>query len=157
MKRRALNVWRTCLIEVTERFWKRTGYYPKRVLADQNYRTRENRKYCKDLGIRLSDLRLGRPGADAKVDKKQEYKAQMRLDNTERIEVERSFSLSKRCYGMGCIVIKLEETQLTSVALSVFMTNLFKIQKRVFCAFLYLFQFLQKWDKQRGWNLQFSA
>ena len=31
----------------------------------------------------------------AKVDKKQEYQ-----DNTDRIEVERIFSLSKRCYGM---------------------------------------------------------
>lgn len=142
----------TCLVEAAERFRKRTGYYPKRVLADQIYRTRENRKYCRERGIRLSGPRLGRPGADAKVDKKQEYQ-----DNTDRIEVERSFSLSKRCYGMGCIVTKLEETQFTSVALSVLVTNLFKIQKRIFCAFLYLFQFLHKWDKQRGWNLQFCA
>ena len=50
-------------------------------------------------------------------------------DNTDRIEVERTFSLSKRCYGMDCITTKLEETQLTSIALSVFVTNLFKIQE----------------------------
>ena len=71
-----------------------------------------------------------------KVDKKQEYQ-----DNTDRIEVERTFSLSKRCYGMSCITTKLEETQLTSIALSVFVTNLFRIQRRILCALLHLFRF----------------
>ena len=63
----------TCLIEAVERFQERTGYYPKRVLADQIYRTRGNRNYCKEHGIRLSGPKLGRPSANAKVDKKQEY------------------------------------------------------------------------------------
>lgn len=139
----------SCLIEAVERFKERTGYYPDRVLADQIYRTRENRNYCKDHGIRLSGPKLGRPGANAKVDKKQEYQ-----DNTDRIEVDRSFSLSKRCYGMGCITTKLEQTQLTSIALSVFVTNLFKIQKRILSALLYLFQIL---DRYKGSNLQISA
>ena len=102
------------------------GYYPNRVLADQIYRTRENRNYCKEHGIRLSGPKLGRPSANAKVDKKQEYQ-----DNTDRIEVERTFSLSKRCYGIDCITTKLEETQLTSIALSVFVTNLFQFLDRL--------------------------
>ena len=139
----------TCLIEAAERFRERTGYYPERILADQIYRTRENRNFCKDHGIRLSGPKLGRPCANAKVDKKQEYQ-----DNTDRIEVERSFSLSKRCYGMSCIVTKLEETQLTSIALSVFVTNLFKIQKRILCALLYLFRFR---DRYKPLELQISA
>lgn len=138
-----------CLIEAAERYRERTGYYPERILADQIYRTRENRNFCKEHGIRLSGPKLGRPGANVKVDKKVEYQ-----DNTDRIEVERSFSLSKRCYGMGCIVTKLEETQLTSVALSVFVTNLFKIQKRILYALLHLFQFT---DRCKSWNLQISA
>ncbi len=135
-----------CLIEAVERFKARTGHYPERVLADQIYRTRENRNYCKDHGIRISGPELGRPGVNTKTDKKQEYQ-----DNRERIEVERSFSLSKRCYGMGCIVTKLEETQLTSIALSVFVTNLFKIQKRILYALLYLFQYgngYKRWSTQ---------
>ena len=111
------------LQEAVERFKKRTGHYPERVLADQIYRTRDNRRYCKGHGIRLSGPRLGRPAAVASATtRKQEYQ-----DNTDRIEVERAFSLSKRCYGMGLIVTKLEETQLTTIALSVFVTNLFKI------------------------------
>ena len=52
----------TCLIEAVERFRERTGYYPERVLADQIYRTRENRNFCKEHGIRLSGPKLGRPG-----------------------------------------------------------------------------------------------
>lgn len=123
----------TCLQDVVERYKERTGCYPERVLADQIYRTRENRSYCRDRGIRLSGPKLGRPSETAKADKKQEYK-----DNTDRIGVERSFSLSKRCYGMGLIVTKLEETQLTSIALSVFVTNLFKIHKRILSVLYYL-------------------
>ena len=142
----------TCLIEAVKRFKERTGYYPERVLADQIYRTRENRNYCKEHGIRLSGPKLGRPSAAAKVDKKQEYQ-----DNTDRIEVERTFSLSKRCYGMSCITTKLEETQLTSIALSVFVTNLFRIQRRILCALLHLYRFWYNWGRCKSWKLQISA
>ena len=93
----------TVLKEAAERLRKRTGHYPERILADQIYRTRENRKYCKIHGIRLSGPKLGRPSLEKQSakEKKQEYQ-----DNTDRIEVERAFSLSKRCYGMGLIRTK---------------------------------------------------
>ncbi len=55
-----------CLQEAVERFRERTGHYPARVLADQIYRTRENRSYCKKHGIRLSGPKLGRPGKAVK-------------------------------------------------------------------------------------------
>lgn len=128
----------TCLIEAVERYKERTGYYPERVLADQIYRTRDNRNFCRDHKIRLSGPKLGRPSQNAKADKKQEYE-----DNTDRIEVERAFSLDKRCYGMGLITTKLEETQLTSIALSVFVSNLFKMQRQILFALLYMFP---KWN-----------
>ena len=127
------------LQEAAERFRQRTGYYPERILADQIYRIRENRTYCKERGIRLSGPKLVRPSAEtAKAERKQTYQ-----DNVDRIGVERAFSLSKRCYGMGLIVTKLEETQLTSIALSVFVTNLFKIQKRILSAFIWWYRLLQ--------------
>lgn len=63
-----------CLTEAVERFRERTDYYPERVLADQIYRTRENRNFCKTYGIRLFGPKLGRLSANAKVDKKQECK-----------------------------------------------------------------------------------
>ena len=127
----------TTLQKAVERFRERTGHYPERILADQIYRTRDNRRYCKEHWIRLSDPRLGRPTAVVSATtRKQEY-----LDNTDRIEVERAFSLSKRCYGMVLIMTKLEETQLTTIALSVFVTNLFKIQRRLHFALLRICQF----------------
>ena len=124
----------TTLQEAAERFRKRTGHYPERILADQIYRTRENRKSCRKHGIRLSGPRLGRPAIIVSTaDKKQGYQ-----DNTYRIEVERVFSLNNRCYGMGLIMTKLEETQLASSALFVFVMNFFEIQKRICLAFLRL-------------------
>lgn len=125
------------LEDAAERYRKRTGHYPMRILADQIYRTRDNRRFCKERGIRLSGPKLGRPSETAKQDKKKEYQ-----DNVDRIGVERAFSLCKRCYGMGLIVTKLEETQLTSIALSVFVMNLFKIQKRILSAILCVYRLL---------------
>lgn len=129
----------TVLVEAVERFRVRTGHYPEHLLADQIYRTRDNRKFCKFHGIRLSGPKFGRPSLtkQSSKEKKQEYQ-----DNTDRIEVERSFSLSKRCYGMDLIRIKLYDTTLTSIALSVFVTNLFKIQSRILFALIYLLELI---------------
>lgn len=126
-----------CLQEAVEAFHKRTGHYPERILADQIYRTRQNQAFCKEHGIRLSGPKLGRPNAETqKTDKKQEYQ-----DNTDRIEVERRFSLAKRCYGLGMIRTKLKETQLTSIALSVFVANLFRKMQRILFTLLFCFGF----------------
>ncbi len=123
------------LIDAIEAYRKREGHYPERVLADQIYRNRENRKFCKEHGIRISGPKLGRPNANEDpAQKKIEYQ-----DNTDRIEVERSFSLSKRCYGLGLIRTKLEETTLGAIGLSIFVTNLFKLLDRkvsLFFAFI---------------------
>jgi hypothetical protein len=121
----------TILQDSIERYKERTGHYPKRVLVDQIYRTRDNRSYCKLRSIRLSGPKLGRPSKDNEYDKKIEYQ-----DNVDRIEVERLFSLSKRCYNLGLIKTKLKETTMTSIALSIFVTNLFKILLRFFVCFV---------------------
>ncbi|NEN93134.1 MAG: transposase [Okeania sp. SIO3H1] len=39
-----------------EAFKNYTGHYPESVHADQIYRTRENRKFCTERGIRISGL-----------------------------------------------------------------------------------------------------
>jgi len=46
-----------------ENYFRRFGCYPVAVLADQIYRTRENRNYCKEKGIRLSGPPLGPVGS----------------------------------------------------------------------------------------------
>lgn len=121
------------LQEAVQRYYERTGHYPERLLVDQIYRTRENRAFCKGHGIRMSGSRLGRPSAkqQSRKEKKQEYE-----DHTDRIGIEREFSLEKRNYGLGLITTKLEVTQLSSIALSVFVANLFRMQRRILCALI---------------------
>ncbi len=111
----------TVFVDAMERYKERTGHYPKRVLVDQIYRTRDNRRFCKDNHITMSGPRLGRPAKD-KNSSREEYQ-----DNVDRIEVERFFSTGKRCNGAGLIMTKLEETTLSSIALSVLVTNLFAV------------------------------
>ena len=45
----SFDVYNECevLIYAIEKFFKRNGHYPKRVLADKIYRNRENLSYCK--------------------------------------------------------------------------------------------------------------
>lgn len=120
----------TIFVDAMNRYKERTGHYPKRVLVDQIYRTRDNRNFCKDHNITMSGPKLGRPSKDKKSTK-EEYQ-----DNTDRIEVERFFSTEKRCNGAGLIMTKLEETTLSSIAMSVLVTNLFAVDLTgIFCSF----------------------
>src|SRR5699024_1789426 len=52
------------LQESAERYKTRFGHYPEAILADQIYRNRENRQFCKAKGIRLSGPALGRPSKE---------------------------------------------------------------------------------------------
>ena len=101
-----------------ENYKQRTGHYPARVLVDQIYRNRGNLNFCKGLNIRLSGKKLGRP-KQQESDKKTEYK-----DNTDRIEVERKFSLAKRKFGLGLLYTKLKNTTEASILLSVIAMNI---------------------------------
>ena len=114
----------TKLIETRERYREREGHYPERVLADKIYRNRENLGYCKLHGIRLSGPALGRPKKDEQHDRRQTY-----LDQNERIEVERQFSLAKRKCNLGKVKTKLEETVGFALAMSIVVLNLRKLQR----------------------------
>lgn len=111
------------LQEIAERFRAREGHYPARILADKIYRNRENLAYCRQRGIRLSGPALGRPKKDSDADKRLAY-----LDECERVEVERCFSLAKRKCGMGLVTAKLQETASHVIAMSILVLNLRKIQ-----------------------------
>ena len=122
---------------------ERTGHYPERVLVDQIYRNRENLSFCKSLGIRLSGKRLGRPkkDADSKAEKKIAYQ-----DNTDRIEVERKFSLAKRKFGLGLLLTKREDTTKASIVLSIIAMNI----DRLAAMLLRLIQFLMNFEISYG-------
>ncbi len=118
---------------MVERFRAREGHYPSRILADKIYRNRENLSYCKERGIRLSGPALGRPRKGDIRDKAQDY-----LDECERVEVERRFSLAKRKCGMGLVTAKLQETAAHVIAMSVLVLNLRKIQYALLRLLTYL-------------------
>lgn len=122
------------LQKAVESYRQRTGHYPERVLADQIYRNKANRRYCAEHGIRMSGPKLGRPSAHPSP----EERHTAYQDNTDRIEIERSFSLSKRCYGLGLIRTRLEETSYGAVGLSILVTNLFRILDR-YCLLFFTF------------------
>ena len=115
------------LIGAVERYKERTGHYPARILADKIYRNRENLAYCKTHRIRLSGPALGRPKKNPDEDRKTEYQ-----DAVDRIEVERSFSLAKRCFGLGLITTKLDTTTRSSIVLSIIAMNVDRISALYF-------------------------
>ena len=118
------------LIGAVERYAKREGHYPERVLVDQIYRNRKNLAYCKEHGIRMSGPLLGRPKKDSIV-RKEERKLAYR-DNTDRIAVERAFALAKHSYGLGLITARLDATTRNAIAMSVLAMNVDRITaKRV--------------------------
>jgi len=94
----------------------------------------QNIAYCRLHGIRLSGpAALGRPKKDPLVDRKQEYR-----DAVDRIEVERGFSLAKRCFGLGLIRTKLDTTTRSSIELSIIAMNVDRLAAFSFAEFLAL-------------------
>ena len=133
------------LIGAVEQYKARTGHYPERVLVDKIYRTKENRAYCKKHGIRITGPALGRP----KQNITPEEKCRTYNDAVDRIEVERDFSLAKRCFGLGMIVTKLEDTTRCSISLSIIAMNLDRLARLLFVLILKLVFNVQLVDGNR--------
>jgi hypothetical protein len=55
-----------------EAYYRFTGSYPESVHVDRIYRTRENRAWCRERGIRISGPPLGRPPANVSKEKKKQ-------------------------------------------------------------------------------------
>ncbi len=110
-------------------FYDRFGCYPEVVDADQIYRTRENRKCCKEKGIRLSGPPLGRPkkmtetNADALKQERQIH----RQDEKDRNAIEGKFGQGKRRFTLGLIMAKLAKTSEVVITISFIVMNLEKI------------------------------
>jgi len=109
-----------------------TGYYPESIHADKIYRNRENRKWCKERGIRLSGPPLGRPPKNVS----KEQKIQEREDERIRNAVEGKFGQGKRRFSLGRVMTKLAQTSETSIALTFLVMNLEKLLRQFYCPFL---------------------
>ena len=126
------------LIGQIESYRKRFGHYPESVHADQIYRTRENRKYCKNHGIRLSGPPLGRP--PAKPEKRKEIKLQAYQDELDRIPIEGKFGQAKRRFSLARVMCKLARTAETAIMIAFLVMNLEKwLKSQLF----YLFSVFQ--------------
>lgn len=120
---------------------QRFGYYPEAILADKLYRNRENIRYCKERGIRLSGPKLGRPPKEGrKTDLKQE-----RQDAAERNQIEGKFGEGKRKFGLGLVRARLANTSQTVIALQFMVMNLERRLRILFFLLIkcYRYRYLQ--------------
>ena len=117
------------LQQQVERFKTRCGHYPKVVCADQIYRTRANRRWCRARGIRLSGPPLGRPPADGQL--QAQMAKQAHADACERNAIEGKFGQGKRRFGLGRIMAKLADTAQTTIALTFLVMNLQRLLSRL--------------------------
>lgn len=119
-----------------ERFKELTGNYPESVHVDQIYRTKENRDWCKERGIRISGVPLGRPPKN--ISKK--TKQQARSDERFRTHIEGKFGEAKRRFSLNRVMTKLPETSETAMAITFLVINLCRLLRQIFWLFLCLFQ-----------------
>ncbi len=106
--------------------------YPESVQVDRIYRTRSNRAFCKERGIRISGPPLGRPPAFVSDEKKKQAKE----DETVRNAIEGKFGVSKRRFSLNRVMAKLPHTSQTAIAITFLVMNLSTLLRQVFCLFL---------------------
>lgn len=109
-----------------ELYRDRFGHHPASVHADAIYRTRKNRDYCQERGIRLSGKPLGRPKKET-GENKEELRAQRkqrREDETDRIPVEGKFGNAKRKGTLDRIMARLIRTSESVIHIGFIVLNL---------------------------------
>jgi len=114
------------LISQIESYREGFGCYPSSVHADSIYRTRENRAYCKDHGIRFSGPALGRPPkvTELNSDELKARKKLQRQDELDRIPVEGKFGNAKRKGTLDRIMAKLSHTSESVIHIGLIVLNL---------------------------------
>ena len=110
----------THLRKYVESYKTRYGYYPEKVLVDKIYANRENRKWLKQEGIKISAKPLGRPSAKAVAN---------HIRPGERNPIEGKFGQAKVAYGMNRIRARLQQTSESWIASIVLVLNLVKLAR----------------------------
>ena len=108
------------LIAQVEAFKEVTGNYPESVHVERIYRTRANRSWCKERGIRMSGPALGRPPAHLSKEKKKQALADERIRNA----IEGKFGQAKRRFSLARVMAKLDNTSETTIAIAFLVMNL---------------------------------
>ena len=111
------------LPSIVERYKELHGVYPISVRADKIYQTRDNKKFCTGLGIRLSGKPLGRPKNEldpTSIELRKE-------DFVKRLEIEGVIGVLKTRYGFDKLMTRLPESQKASIGLVFFAMNLHQV------------------------------
>ena len=132
------------------------GYYPDSVHVDKIYRTRANRAWCKERGIRLSGSPLGRKPKNISKEAKKQAQDDERFRNT----IEGKFGQAKsgatllrfpqqrnahqdRRFSLNLVMTKLPTTSETSIAITFLVVNLSKLLRQ-FCSLFLSFLILTR-------------
>ncbi|MCC3595233.1 MAG: transposase [Microcoleus sp. PH2017_28_MFU_U_A] len=118
-----------------ETFKQFTGFYPESIHVDRIYRTQENRAWCKEMGIRMSGVRLGRPPKNLSKAIKKQAQSDERIRNL----IEGKFGEAKRRFSLGRVMAKLNNTSETSIAITFLVINLSALLRQAFWLFFGLF------------------
>jgi IS5 family transposase len=123
------------LMDYVEQYKNRFGCYPKDLLVDKIYSTRDNRKNLKEKGINLIGKPLGRPS----------LAAQIVLSPGERNPIEGKFGQAKTGYGLDRIKARLQDTSESWIASIFLVLNLVKLAGVVLhCLIVLIFESLLK-------------
>ena len=116
-----------------EDYRRRYGVYPKKVLADPIYGSRDNRRYLKKRGIHFAGKPLGRPKkvTAANREELQQLKAQRREDYRQRIPIEGKFGQGTNGYRLNYIRAKRADTSAAWIN-SIFLVMNLLILLRIF-------------------------
>ena len=125
----------TLLAESINNYKVRFGMLPSRILADTIYRNQGNRALCKELGIKLSGLPLGRRNAAKYRQQLKEFRA----DCCERNEIEGKIGTAKTRYGMSRIRTRLPEPGRSVIVLALMAMNLSKMAKAFLRSFYQMY------------------
>lgn len=117
------------LKDIITRYHELHNCLPEAIRADKIYQTRENKLYCKELGIRLSGPKLGRKPKDEEL-----LKADKEIalnDLRKRQEIEGVIGVAKTKYGLEKLMTKLPESQIANIGLVFFVMNLMQIHRKI--------------------------
>lgn len=138
-----------------EAYQRLNGCYPKVVITDKIYGTRENRLWLKELDIRYSGKPLGRPSANQQTPYQ---KRKHRIEQGMRNQVEGKFGQGKNGYNLSKIRARAARTSESWIAAIFFVMNLVKFSKEFLFSFLKeaftsLFLLLYTFDRNRKENI----
>lgn len=135
-------------IKRVESFKEKTGYYPESVHVDKIYRTRKNRAFCKEKGIRISGIPLGRPPKNISEKTKQQAREDERIRNY----IEGKFGRGKRRFTLNKIMTKLPSTSATTIAIIFLVMNLSALF-REFLSLFFVKNFLERFLINKDYSL----